>query len=158
MREDIAPTVRAPASLDVAAYIAAVLARFRNPAIRHKLSQIAWDGSKKLPFRLLETVSDARDAGRPINRLCVAVSAWLCFVRRQALTGVALVDPLAEKLVTTANAGDGQAMTDVQRFLRLEEVFPAKLRDDARFRDLLTCSYARLVADPHADLSPETAR
>jgi fructuronate reductase len=150
MRNDIAPTVRAPQSLDTAAYIAAVLARFRNPAIRHKLSQIAWDGSKKLPFRLLDTIADAHSAGRPIERLCLAVSAWLAFLRRQALAGVAIVDPLEAKLIEIAKSGEGNAAKEVARFLALGEVFPARLRGDAQFAELVEGGYARLVADPRA--------
>ena len=89
MRCDIAPHIRAPASLDVGGYITLVLGRFRNPAIRHLLSQIAWDGSKKLPFRLLETITEARASGRPIESLALPVAAWFAFIRHQAKAGVA---------------------------------------------------------------------
>jgi len=47
MREDIVPSLDAPRGFDPGVYIDAILARFRNPAIRHRLSQIAWDGSQK---------------------------------------------------------------------------------------------------------------
>jgi fructuronate reductase len=56
MIEDIKPSVRIPRGLDIDAYIEAVLQRFRNPAIRHELAQIAWDGSQKLPFRILGAI------------------------------------------------------------------------------------------------------
>ncbi len=64
MIEDIAPSVVAPRGLDLRDYIETVLRRFRNPALNHLLSQIAWDGSQKLPFRLLGTVQDAIEARR----------------------------------------------------------------------------------------------
>ena len=70
MRLDVGPSLD-PTEVDVLAYIAAVLARFREPAIAHQLSQIAWDGSQKLRFRLLETCRDALEAGRPVERLAV---------------------------------------------------------------------------------------
>ena len=150
LREDIAPTVRAPSSFDIAAYISAVLARFRNPAIRHNLSQIAVDGSKKLPVRLLDTIMDAQAASKSIDRLCLPVAAWLAFVRRQALAGVALADPLEAKLVAAAWAAEGPGPGDVSTFLQLDDVFPARLRSDATFTKLVGRSYGRLVGDPRS--------
>jgi len=41
--------------------IDAILKRFRNPAIRHALAQIAWDGSQKLPFRLLAALMNVEE-------------------------------------------------------------------------------------------------
>ena len=86
MRQDVAPTLDAP-ELDVPAYIGEILTRFRNPAIVHKLSQIAWDGSQKLRFRLLETAADALAADRTPDRLAVGVAAWMQFVVRQTASG-----------------------------------------------------------------------
>ena len=80
-RRDIAASLTPAAGLDVSAYIGQVLDRFRNPAIVHQLSQIAWDGSQKLPFRLLQTIAEARAAGRPVERLVVGVAGWMLFVR-----------------------------------------------------------------------------
>ena len=95
MREDIAPTVVAPSGLDLDAYIDDLLARFRNGVVRHLLSQIAWDGSQKLPVRILATVRDAAVAGRQLDRLALPVAAWMRFLRARALESVAIVDPLA---------------------------------------------------------------
>jgi fructuronate reductase len=145
MREHIAPHVRAPASLDVPGYIAAVLDRFRNPAIRHLLSQIAWDGSKKLPFRLLDTILDARAAGRPIDALCSPLAAWFAFIRRQAKASVAIVDPLQAQLTATGVACDGPPEADVARFLDIAGVFPEGLAKDDAFRRSLTQGYAALL-------------
>ena len=96
MKEDVRPTLRTPRGLDLDAYIDAILQRFRNPAIRHALAQIAWDGSQKLPFRLLGTIGDNLEAGRPIERLCIPVAGWMHFVRRQAARGERVTDPLSE--------------------------------------------------------------
>jgi fructuronate reductase len=130
IREDIAPSL-GPSPLDLSAYAADILQRFHNPAIRHKLSQIAWDGSQKLPYRLLDTVAEARAAGRPVDRLAVPVAAWMLFVARQARTGVALVDPLAETLARIGVGGD------VDEFLALRQVFPPGLANDPVFRGVL---------------------
>ena len=63
MLEDISPTLNPEAGIDYPAYVDAILARFANPGIRHLLSQIAWDGSAKLPFRLFGTITERLAAG-----------------------------------------------------------------------------------------------
>lgn len=124
MREDIAPSVSAPPGLDLSAYITDVLARFANPAIRHLLAQIAWDGSQKLPYRLLDTVRDAMAAGRSIDRLAVPIAAWLRFLGRAARKGTTINDPLAGPLLQRAG--------DWRQVLAMRQIF-GDLGDDARF-------------------------
>jgi fructuronate reductase len=111
MVEDIAPSLQPPPDLDLDSYIAAILARFRNPAIAHRLSQIAWDGSQKLPYRILDTIRSALAAGRPIHRLTVPIAAWIGFLRRATNRGEAVVDPLAATLL--ARSGSVDAVLDM---------------------------------------------
>ena len=47
------------------AYKAALIERFRNPALKHRTWQIAMDGSQKLPQRLLGTIRDRLQRGAP---------------------------------------------------------------------------------------------
>jgi fructuronate reductase len=141
MVEDILPTLTAPRGLDLRTYVDAILKRFRNPNMHHELAQIAWDGSQKLPFRILGTVRDALAAGRPIERLCVPLAAWMQFVRQAALRGERVKDPLAAQLFEIGRACEGRGATDTPRFLALESVFPAELRADARFTAPLTKAY-----------------
>jgi fructuronate reductase len=141
------------AGLDLPAYVASVLRRFANPAIRHELAQIAWDGSKKLPVRILGTLRDARRLGRPLDRLCLPLAAWMHFVRRRSAGGEAIVDPLAARLVTLArDQTSGDAAGDVAAFLGLVEVFSRDLAGDAAFRESLQRAYRRL-ADGGGDLT-----
>jgi fructuronate reductase len=143
VRDEIVPTLRAPAGLDLAEYATQILARFRNPAIGHLLSQIAWDGSQKLPYRLLDTIAEARAAGRPIARLALAVAAWMRFVQR---AGRDIVDPLAHRF---ADLPDGnEALLD--RLLALRQVFPAQLASDSAFRAAVRAGLAALEEEVHA--------
>ncbi|MBJ6123014.1 mannitol dehydrogenase family protein [Sphingomonas mollis] len=137
MRDDIAPTLGETAGLDTAAYVGAILDRFRNPAIRHLLAQIAWDGSQKLPFRLLATIAEARAAGRPVDRLVVPIAAWIRFLALPRPPAAALVDPAAATLVPLA--GDPDAL--VER----SGVFPAALVGDAVFRRALVAAHAGMA-------------
>lgn len=144
MREDIARTLSSMPGFDPQSYIDAILERFRNPAIHHRLSQIAWDGSQKLPVRLLGTITDALAADHRIDRLCLPVAAWMLFVRKQALDGVVLVDPLSEALSELGRGATGDAHHDVDAFLKLDTVF-SPLSDDARFIEALREAYAALA-------------
>jgi fructuronate reductase len=128
VREDVIPSLRS-SPIDLDRYADETFARFRNPAIRHNLSQIAWDGSQKLPYRLLDTIIDARASGRPITRLVVPIAAWILFLERQARAGEPIVDPLADRLAAAARTGD-----PVDQLLDLGEVFPGSLASDAGFR------------------------
>jgi fructuronate reductase len=147
VHEDIVPSLE-PSPLDLGAYSAEILGRFRNPAIRHKLAQIAWDGSQKLPYRLLDTIADALDAGRTVDRLAVPVGAWMLFVERQARAGGEIVDPMAE---TLARMGRSDELVD--GLLALRQIFPARLANDPAFRSAVEASVAAMRAEgPRAQL------
>ena len=153
MTEDLGPSLGNPPGFDVEHYISAVLARFRNPGIRHLLSQIAWDGSKKLPVRIVVTIAEALRAGRPVNRLVMPLAAWMRFVVRQAKAGVPIVDPDGVRLASIGADCSGKR-GDVQRFAVCEAVLPPALLADPRFRDPLEAAYDRLAA-PHSALTAE---
>jgi fructuronate reductase len=79
-------------------YAAELIRRFENPGLRHRLIQIAMDGSQKLPVRLLASLRQRLAAKLPSPSLEAAVAAWLGFVWRQTSAGVALDDPLSADL------------------------------------------------------------
>jgi fructuronate reductase len=154
MTEDLKPSLGNTPGFDIEHYISAVLARFHNPGIRHLLSQIAWDGSKKLPVRITVSIVEALRAGRPIHRLVMPLAAWMRFIARQSKAGVAIVDPDAARLTAIGNACNGDARADVARFNVCESVLPPALFGEERFRSALEAAYARL-AEPHSALTAE---
>ncbi|CAC9178690.1 Polyol:NADP oxidoreductase [Citrobacter werkmanii] len=54
MLNEQAPTLSMPEGTDLSGYADLLLSRFTNPSLRHRTSQIAMDGSQKLPQRLLD--------------------------------------------------------------------------------------------------------
>jgi fructuronate reductase len=54
----------------------ALLARFANPAITHRLTQIAADGDHKLPQRLVAPAMELLDAGGEPRMICLALAAY----------------------------------------------------------------------------------
>ena len=79
--EDLLPTISAVPGMDLAAYTARLRERFPNPSIRHRLEQIAMDGSQKLPPRLLAPAlaTACAKASRP-GRIAVVIAAWMRFL------------------------------------------------------------------------------
>jgi fructuronate reductase len=148
MRDAIAPVIAMPAGVDRAGYIDAILARFRNRNVHHQLAQIAWDGSQKLPVRLLGTLDEALQAGRPVACLALVIAAWMHFTRRQARAGVAIVDPLADELVAIAARCIGDPDDDVRAFLGLERVFGARRNVPALTAALVTAYRALADGSP----------
>lgn len=148
MRADIAPTLRPLEGQSLDDYITAVLARFRNPAMRHLLAQIAWDGSLKLPIRLLGTIADRLAAGQDVARLALPVAAWMRFLRRPRGADDPLVDPLRERLLPLAQGDDPLAL------LGVEQVFPPALAADPHFLDAVARAWDRLE-EPRAAVDGE---
>jgi fructuronate reductase len=122
--------VQAAATLPVSvraqapAYGARLLERFANPALRHRLLQIAMDGSRKLPQRLVATLRCARRAGLPHDTLLLAVAAWMrfCAGRDDAGGELPLDDPLAARLRAIAQT-PGEALQTVRAMLAIDAVF-----------------------------------
>jgi len=141
MREDIQPTLAGQPAEELASYRRSILQRFENPAMRHQLSQIAWDGSQKLPIRLLGTAADAIRGQRPLQRLALPVAAWMSFVRARAATNTPIVDPLAERLATCGRATTGDSQHDLPLFLALPGVFSAEVAGNAEFVRALGKAY-----------------
>lgn len=150
---EIKPSFVAPAELDVDVYSNDIFRRFQNPSVRHLLAQIAWDGSQKLPMRLIPIIQDNLAAGRSIEMLAIAIAAWCRFIRLRASQQTPndssaaitpLVDPLAAELLAIAAQCNNDANTDIRLFLSLDAVFPPKLALDSRFIQAFTVAYARL--------------
>ena len=141
MLEDIQPTLNIPRTGEIDGYRQSILRRFENPAMRHQLAQIAWDGSQKLPIRILGTVADAVRAQRPLARLTVPLAAWMHFIRARTGAGIAIVDPLSDLLVDCGRRATGKAHTDLPLFLALPGVFPVSLVNHPGFIQALSGAY-----------------
>ena len=96
---DAGATLPAEVRSQVPDYTKALLARFDNPELAHRLDQIAMDGSQKLPYRFLDTL---RDGGSPM--LIQAVRAWMTFCQEQTEKGIPLYDPKAKEIAQAVNS------------------------------------------------------
>ena len=149
MAEEIIPTLRVPANVDVAAYRSALVERFKNPTLPHRTQQIAMDGSQKLPQRLLGTVRDNLAAGRSIDLAALAVAGWMRYVSGSDERGHAIEvsDPLAGEFARIAAAHSGDPDGLARGLLGLRTVFGEDLPADPRFVAKVTAWLTVLYAE-----------
>lgn len=94
--EEVAPGL---SNLPVAAYWATTRRRFANPAVDHRLDQIAQDGPFKLAQRVLPLIASNLQAGLPVAKLAAIVRAWSDF------SGRSLAEAVSDAELRAAIAG-----------------------------------------------------
>ncbi len=148
-REEIIPTLKDMPRERLEAYADDLRARFLNPAIRHRLWQIAMDGSQKLPQRLLGTIADRLARGQDVNCLCLAVAGWIAYVGGMDENGAAIDvrDPLAERLKAALKAAGPEPAARVKAVLGQRAVFSEALAADVRFVRAMAASYEGCLRD-----------
>lgn len=77
MVEEALPTIPPSPGQNLMAYAEALLARFANPALQHRLRQIAMDGSQKIPQRWLAVLANRAERGQDSPALLTALAAWV---------------------------------------------------------------------------------
>jgi len=130
---EIMPAVSPPDGVRLPDYADALLARYANPAIQHRTWQIAMDGSQKLPQRILATLRENLQTGRPVAGLSLAVAAWMRYVGGTDEAGqpIDVRDPMAARLADISAACTGPE-DRVAALLGLSDIFPADLAADLR--------------------------
>lgn len=91
-----------PGELGIEQYREALLERFANPRIEHRLAQIGRDGSAKMRVRAVPVLRAERTAGRSGEGAARAVAAWM----DAASAGRLPPDPLSEQIATAVAERD----------------------------------------------------
>jgi fructuronate reductase len=95
---------------EISRYRGDLLHRFANPAIEHRLAQIATDSSQKVPVRFRPVLRAERAAGRSAEGASRAVAAWVCHLRGR---GAPVNDPEAAQLVSLVDGPLEQGVANV---------------------------------------------
>lgn len=146
MDVEVRATLSVPVGFDIDEYRRQLQQRFANPGLRHRLTQIAMDGSQKLPPRLVATVVDLTARGHQPRLSALAIAAWMRFVSArvddagQRLT----VDDPAALRIADALGGATEPSSVVDRLLGMTEIFGG-LNADVEFRGLLVDALDRLT-------------
>ncbi len=155
------------ATLDMApdrlrAYVADLMARLRNPAIRHDVSRIGRNGSAKFATRLMRPLRENLQEGRSGPCTILVAAAWIRWFTQHETKGpqVLLIDQKKDEMKRLCAAAGGDPMVLARSFLGLEEVFGPKLPNHeavveelARdLHDLATLPVREVVRDRLAEL------
>lgn len=79
MLNEQAPTLQIK-DVDLTQYADKLIARFANPALKHKTWQIAMDGSQKLPQRMLAGIRIHLGCETDWSLLALGVAGWMRYV------------------------------------------------------------------------------
>ena len=94
-------TLPAEVQDQVPSYAKALIARFENPELAHRLQQIAMDGTQKVPYRFIATLRDGRAPA-----VVEGVRAWIEFCTSETKAGRVLNDPKAAQIAAAVRADD----------------------------------------------------
>ena len=133
---------------DLPAYRDALLARFANPDLRHKVHQIASDSSLKIPLRWLGTITARLAAGQPVEALAFASAVWMRYLLAQDDAGqpYTMSDPMAATLQAIAQQHRGDAAATVQALTGLPSIWGDTLQADTCWTSRVTFWLQRIQA------------
>lgn len=97
------PTIDIAPGQDLKAYATRLVERFANPALNHRLSQIAMDGSQKISQRWLETLAAHQHQNGSCPAVLRGIAAWIGHLRGR---NGPVDDPLAARLAAAAGEPD----------------------------------------------------
>jgi fructuronate reductase len=157
-QEDVLPTLPPVPGIDLGQYTKMLETRFRNPSIRHRLQQIAMDGSQKLPQRLVAPALDRLRQGAVPGRIAVVIAAWMRFLLGRDEQGAtyAISDPLAERLTRIARDCGENTEALAGALFAIPEIFDRSLADHPGFRaDVVRALRSMLKAGVRDTLSEQ---
>ncbi|AQU81939.1 MULTISPECIES: mannitol dehydrogenase family protein [unclassified Halomonas] len=149
MLEEAAPTLKMPEGIDLTAYADSLLARFANDSLRHRLQQIAMDGSQKLPQRWLSGALERSAAGLSSPCLALGMAAWIRYTDGEDLQGnrYPIDDPMAKRFAELHQTHGGNSAELINAFLAVDDVVPAVLAANQPFVDEVLSAYQVLTTD-----------
>lgn len=109
MRQEAASSLVPAPGQDLGAYADALLDRFANQALQHRLAQIAMDGSQKIPQRWLATLAYHQRKSAHCPGIETAVAAWLRYLRGDI---VPVDDPLSAALQAAWSAAGADGVVN----------------------------------------------
>jgi fructuronate reductase len=137
--DEAATTLPQTKGLDLRAYRTQLLARFDNPSLNHRTSQIAIDGSKKIPQRLVAPLRARLELDQSSPALVLAIAGWIRWQLASDEAGDPFIvdDPLAAcSKALVEGLKDPQEI--VSALLSLDEVFGDDLGSHAGLRNDLS--------------------
>lgn len=145
MLKEQAPTLSV-SGVDLADYADRLIARYSNPALKHRTWQIAMDGTQKLPQRMLDSVRWHLANRTDFDHLALGIAGWMRYVGGSDDSGqpIDIRDPMLETLTRVCQTtADGQER--VKGLLAIDAVFGTELPANETFVAAVTRSYLSLM-------------
>jgi mannitol 2-dehydrogenase len=108
---EVRPTLKTLPGIDLDEYIAMIVKRFSNSAIRDQVARICFDGCAKIAKFLVPTLNDLLAAKSDPRVLPFVIASWFHYLRGRDENGRALTisDPLLEYMKPFLDAGGSDA-------------------------------------------------
>lgn len=105
MLQEAIPTLIMPDGEDLTQYVDSLIKRFSNDSLKHKTTQIAMDGSQKIPQRWLTGAALLLKAGGSAEVTALGVAAWMRYITGMDEKGRSFEvnDPMADELKAICN-------------------------------------------------------
>lgn len=136
--DEIETGLAVPPEFNVPEYRNALMRRFANRALRHRLRQIAIDGSQKLPQRLVAPAAELIARGKKPRAIALAIAGWMQWQSGRDDKGKAFEvdDPLSSTTARLLSTSD-EAAEQARSLLSLGSIFPPALSNDRVFTQLV---------------------
>jgi mannitol 2-dehydrogenase len=121
MQQEARPTLPEVPGVDLDDYIASLVERFANPAIRDTLARLAASGSDRIPKWLVPVIRANLARGGEVTRSAAVVASWARYAEGADESGqpIDVVDGLRDELMASAQ----QQLRDPLAFVRSERLF-----------------------------------
>jgi len=141
-----APSLSMPEGTDLDAYAILLIDRFTNPSLRHKTSQIATDGSQKIPQRLMKSLKYHLDNGSDFKWIALSIAGWMRFIAGVDERGhkIEVNDPMAKQLREISDK-HGLNASVVADLLSIEAIFEPVIGQNIKVINAVTSAYQSLI-------------
>jgi len=145
MLNEQAPTLKVK-GVDLGHYADLLIARYSNPALRHRTWQIAMDGSQKLPQRMLDSVRWHLVHQKSFPLLALGIAGWMRYVGGVDEQGNAIdVSDPQLAVIQAAVKGSAEGEDRVKALLGIEAIFGKELPHETVFVDAVMRAYQTLL-------------
>jgi mannitol 2-dehydrogenase len=129
LQQEARPTLPDVPGVDLDDYIATLLSRFVNPAIRDTLARLCAATSDRIPKFVLPVIRQNLAAGRPVELGATVIASWARYAEGidEAGRPIEVVDPLRAELMDRAR----RQRADPLSFVANEQLFGDLARQPA---------------------------
>lgn len=126
--------------INLSDYAREIRERFANQYVPYKTSQVACDGSQKLPQRLLQPLEFLIKSELPYQHILFVVAIWFRYLqgRDEDDNSFDISDPLAAQLLACAFEYKDDVSEQVIQLIKISNIFGDYLANDSRFIDELS--------------------